>query len=60
MSTKSWELQAYMWVVLAVAGGDEKAIAGRDVLAAEMTAEQIAEAQKLAREWKPSVEGGSD
>jgi len=49
-----------MWVVLAVAGGDEKAIAGRDVLAAEMTAEQIAEAQKLAREWKPSVEGGSD
>ena len=25
----------------------------RDVVAAKMTPEQIAEAQKLAREWKP-------
>jgi uncharacterized protein len=29
------------------------AVNGRDMVAAKMTPAQIAEAQKLAREWKP-------
>jgi len=31
----------------------DQAVAGRDRVAQLMTPEQIAEAQKLAREWKP-------
>jgi uncharacterized protein len=45
---------AYVWFNLAVAQGDEKAANSRDSLAAKMTREQIAEAQKLSREWKPT------
>jgi hypothetical protein len=55
-------VQAYMWLNLAVAqGGDEVTSMGlstitkaRDKVAAEMTPAQIAEAQRLAREWKPT------
>jgi TPR repeat protein len=55
-------VQAYMWLNLAAAqGGDELTSMGlstitkdRDELAAKMTPEQIAEAQRLAREWKPT------
>ena len=43
-------VQAHMWLNLAAAGGDAKI---RDRVAAKMTPAQIAEAQKLAREWKP-------
>jgi hypothetical protein len=32
----------------------DTAVKNRDLVAAKMTPEQIAEAQKLAREWKPS------
>jgi hypothetical protein len=42
-----------MWFNLAAAGGDELAVKGRDMAAAKMMPSQIAEAQKLAREWKP-------
>jgi len=45
---------AYMWFNLAAAQGDEKAANSRDSLAAEMTREQIAEAQKRSRDWKPT------
>jgi TPR repeat protein len=31
----------------------DMAIKNRDIVASKMTPEQIAEAQKLAREWKP-------
>lgn len=45
-------VQAYKWYNLSVAqkGMGRK---NRDILAKEMTPEQVAEAQKLAREWKP-------
>jgi len=33
----------------------DKAIEGRDRVAAKMTREQIAEAQKRASEWKPNT-----
>ncbi len=42
--------RAHMWASLAAAGGDANAVKNRDIVAAEMTPQQIAEAQKLARE----------
>ena len=50
-------VQAHMWFNLAAATsrkrGRDKAVKNRDRVAAKMTPAQIAEAQKLAREWKP-------
>jgi hypothetical protein len=46
-------VQAHMWYSLAVARGEKDARKYRDSLANQMTPAQIAEAQKLAREWKP-------
>jgi uncharacterized protein len=43
---------AHMWFNLAAASGDKEAAEVRDMLAAKMTPAQVAEAQKLAREWK--------
>jgi uncharacterized protein len=45
-------VSAYMWFNLAAAQGDQRAAEGIGVLAQHMTPAQIAEAQKLAREWK--------
>ena len=41
---------AHMWFTVAATQGNEVAIKGRDIVATRMTSEQIAEAQKLARE----------
>jgi TPR repeat protein len=53
-------VRAHLWFNLAAAGytaseTDRRdfAVKSRDELAKKMTSEQIAEAQKLAREWKP-------
>ncbi len=47
---------AHMWFNLAAAQGkDENVLKLRDLLASEMTPDQIAEAQRLAREWKPKT-----
>ena len=43
---------AHMWFDLSAARGDDDAAKNRDVIAQRMTSAQIAEAQKLAREWK--------
>ena len=52
--------QAHMWFNLAAANLPETerdlAVRNRDRVAAKMTPAQIAEAQKLAREWKPKPE----
>jgi uncharacterized protein len=45
---------AHMWFNLAAAQGDAGALANRDQLARMMTPAQIAEAQHLAQEWKPT------
>jgi TPR repeat protein len=45
--------EAYKWFNLASAQGDEKANNGLSAIEREMTPEQIAEAQRLAREFKP-------
>ena len=43
--------QAYMWVNLAAAQGVEDAVRMRDNLVKKLTASQIEEGQRLAREW---------
>ena len=47
---------AHMWLNLAAVQGDELAVKMRDYYAYLMSPAQIAEAQKLAREWKPKKE----
>ncbi|HJS65711.1 MAG TPA: tetratricopeptide repeat protein [Nitrospiraceae bacterium] len=46
-------VQAYKWFSLAATNGDKSAPQLCDLLAKEMTPAQIAEAEKLAQEWKP-------
>jgi TPR repeat protein len=46
-------VQAHMWFNLAGASGNADAVKNRETVAAKMTPEQISEAQRLAREWKP-------
>ena len=52
-------LQAHMWVNLAASKSqgeeNEKDAKLRKMIAEEMTPAQIAEAQRLAREWKPKT-----
>lgn len=45
---------AHMWFSLAGVGGLESSAKARDLTAKLMTREQIAEAQRLARVWKPT------
>jgi TPR repeat protein len=47
-------VRAHMWFNLGAAKGDLEANALRDIVEQRMTPAQIAEAQKLAREWKPT------
>jgi uncharacterized protein len=44
---------AYMWFSLAANGGSKPAPKNRDIIAKRLTPQQLAEAQRLAREWKP-------
>jgi uncharacterized protein len=44
---------AHMWINLAAEQGNQDALKYRDIIAEKMTPEQIAEAQRLAAEWKP-------
>ena len=53
------KVRAYMWFNLSAAQGREGAAAFRDLIARRMTPAQIAEAQKLAREWKPNTQSHS-
>ncbi len=49
-----------MWLSLAAAQASaadrDTYVEARDAVAEQMTAEQVAEAQRLSREWKPTVE----
>ena len=67
------KVRAYMWFNLSAAQGREggvfydnglgvpqdKVRAYRDLIARRMTPAQIAEAQRLAREWKPNMQSPS-
>ena len=46
-------VEAHKWFNLAAARGNLSAADNRDWLAKKMTPDQLAEAQRLAREWKP-------
>jgi uncharacterized protein len=48
-------IQAQMWYNLSAAHGEKRAAEARDALAKQMTPGQIAEAERLAREWKPKA-----
>jgi hypothetical protein len=46
-------IQAYMWYNLSAAQVGRLAAKNRDLVAAKMTPEQLAEGQRLSKEWKP-------
>ncbi len=46
-------VQAHLWASLAVAQGNKDALMLRNKMVREMTAAQLVEAHRLAREWKP-------
>jgi len=52
-------VRAHMWLNLAAMQGRDGAAAFRDLVARLMTPAQIAEAQKLAREWKSNTQSPS-
>jgi TPR repeat protein len=52
-------IQAHMWYNLSAAYGENRSAEARDALAKQMTPAQIAEAQRLAREWKPKMNKSS-
>lgn len=47
-------VRAHMWFNLSAAQGEKAAARYRNIIAARMTPAQVAEAQKLAREWQPN------
>jgi TPR repeat protein len=46
-------IQAHLWLNLSAAQGNQEARKARNALAEKLTPQQLAEAQRLAREWKP-------
>jgi len=46
-------IEAYKWMTLAAAQGYARAVKWEETLAKKMTPAQLAEAQRLAMEWKP-------
>ena len=49
-------VMAHMWANLAVVSGAHNAEEDQNFYASNMTSKQIEEAQRLAREWKPSAQ----
>jgi hypothetical protein len=49
-------VSAYVWFDLSAAQGKAGAATFRDLIARYMTPEQISEAQKRSREWKPTTQ----
>jgi uncharacterized protein len=49
-------VRAHMWFSLAAAQGEQRAVKTLDMAERKMTPTQIAEAQKLARDWKPATQ----
>jgi hypothetical protein len=42
-----------MWFDLAVEGGNQEALQDREAIERRMSSAQIAQAQKLVRDWRP-------
>ena len=47
-------VRAHMWFSLSAAQGEQVAVKTLEMAERRMTPVQIAEAQKLARDWKPA------
>jgi uncharacterized protein len=47
-------MQAHMWFNLAATRGDPQAARNRETVAGQMTAQQVEDAQKQARDWRPN------
>ena len=47
-------VQAYRWYTLAAAQGDDLAVKFQNLLEKSIPPDQIAEAQRLAKAWKPT------
>ncbi len=54
------DVEAYKWLNLAAGAGEPEAAQLRQMMEAQMTAAQIAEAQRLSREFKPKKTAPSD
>ena len=52
-------VQAHKWFNIAASRGNAKAAKGREIIAKRMTTAQIAEAQRLARAWRPKQQVAS-
>lgn len=50
-------VEAHRWFSLSAVAGNQDAINARALVAEKMTSEQLAEAHRLAREWKPKTTG---
>lgn len=48
-------VEAHMWLNLAAGRGNAEAAVEREIVAARMTADQVAAAQKRAAEWRPET-----
>ena len=49
-------VRAHMWFSLSAAQGEQRAVRTLEMAERLMTPAQIAEAQKLARDWKPATQ----
>ena len=49
-------VRAHVWFNLSAAQGIQDAVENRNLVAERMTPAQIAEAQRLAREWRPTTQ----
>ncbi len=49
-------IRPHMWFNIAASRGEENVQKLRDIVVDIMTPDQLAEAQRLAREWKPKKE----
>ncbi|MBT3172568.1 MAG: sel1 repeat family protein, partial [Rhodospirillaceae bacterium] len=49
------EVQALMWTILAANQGLKRAVDDRAYLAKGLSPENVAQAEKLAANWKPTV-----
>lgn len=47
-------IQPYMWFSIAEANGNKTAVRNMDVMEKEMTAEQVSQAQEVAKNWTPN------
>jgi uncharacterized protein len=51
-------IESYKWLSICAATGDAKCAAERDLVAKKLNSKKLAEAQRMAKEWKAQKESG--